>query len=54
MAKALDQDIVAEGVETEDHEQFLKSAGVERLQGYLFARPMPADQFLAYLTRAPG
>jgi len=37
--------VVAEGVETVDQEQFLKGEGCHQGQGYLYARPMPADDF---------
>jgi EAL domain-containing protein (putative c-di-GMP-specific phosphodiesterase class I) len=31
---------------------FLRSAGCERMQGYFFARPMPADAMEALLREA--
>ena len=34
-----------EGVESIDQEQFLKGEGCHQGQGYLYARPMPADDF---------
>jgi EAL domain-containing protein (putative c-di-GMP-specific phosphodiesterase class I) len=43
-ARALGIRIVAEGVEDESQAIFLRSAGCERMQGYWFARPMPAEQ----------
>jgi EAL domain-containing protein (putative c-di-GMP-specific phosphodiesterase class I) len=36
--------IVAEGVEEEAQAIFLRASGCDRMQGYWFARPMPADQ----------
>lgn len=46
MAKHLNLDVIAEGVET--HEQFkqLDSMGCEFYQGYHFGHPMPFDDFL--------
>ncbi|THD77910.1 MAG: bifunctional diguanylate cyclase/phosphodiesterase [Phenylobacterium sp.] len=48
-ARALGVSIVAEGVEEEAQALFLRSAGCERMQGYLFARPMPAAAMEAHL-----
>jgi len=50
-ARALGVRIVAEGVEDEGQALFLRSAGCERMQGYFFARPMPADQMEALLRQ---
>jgi diguanylate cyclase (GGDEF)-like protein len=43
-ARALGVSIVAEGVEDEAQALFLRAAGCDRMQGYLFARPMPAAE----------
>jgi EAL domain-containing protein (putative c-di-GMP-specific phosphodiesterase class I) len=51
MARALDLELVAEGVETEQQATSLRSAGVDRLQGYLLARPMPEHMLLDWLRR---
>ncbi len=37
--------VVAEGVETDGQFQFLLETGCDTFQGYLFARPMPIDEF---------
>jgi len=42
MARSLDVDVVAEGVETEEQVDELKRLGCRRAQGYLLARPMSA------------
>jgi EAL domain-containing protein (putative c-di-GMP-specific phosphodiesterase class I) len=51
-ARALGIRIVAEGVEEEAQAIFLRAAGCERMQGYWFARPMPADQMDARLRES--
>jgi EAL domain-containing protein (putative c-di-GMP-specific phosphodiesterase class I) len=51
MAKDLGLRCVAEGVETEAQQQFLTERGCDSLQGYLFARPMPADECRDWLRR---
>ena len=45
MARALDLKTVAEGVETPEQLETLKTVGVDELQGYLLGRPMPAADF---------
>lgn len=45
MARSLDLDIIAEGVETEAQRVWLQGAGVEMAQGYLFGRAMTPEAF---------
>lgn len=45
MAKELGIHTLAEGVETQEQYEFLRRIGCERLQGYLFGRPKPMDEF---------
>ncbi|WIT13939.1 EAL domain-containing protein [Paucibacter sediminis] len=49
MAHSLGLRTVAEGVETEQQRECLVACGVEQLQGFLIARPMPAQDLLAAL-----
>ncbi|AVS85710.1 diguanylate cyclase [Paracidovorax avenae] len=46
MARNLDLEVIAEGVETQEQREFLDRHGCDLYQGYLFARPMPAQDFL--------
>ncbi|NQD77463.1 cyclic diguanylate phosphodiesterase [Pseudomonas sp. CM27] len=46
--------IVAEGVETAAQRDYLARHDVDFQQGYLFAKPMPAAQFLEALAARPG
>ncbi|MBC7684500.1 MAG: EAL domain-containing protein, partial [Bdellovibrionales bacterium] len=49
MAHKLDLRVIAEGVETQEQCDLLLGAGCDYGQGYLFARPMPGEQFDALL-----
>ncbi len=51
MAQAMELKLVAEGVETEGHNQALLALGCEVMQGFLFARPMPEADMRAFLRR---
>lgn len=50
LAKKLGIYTVAEGVEEQQHIDLLREVGCDMVQGYYYARPMPADQFDALLS----
>lgn len=55
LSTRLDLGIVAEGVETTEQRDYLRRRGVQFLQGYLFAKPMPIAALLNTLKQAvPG
>ena len=49
LAHSLGLEATAEGVETEAQRSALAALGCDRAQGYLLARPLPADEVLAVL-----
>ncbi|MDX6719016.1 MAG: hypothetical protein QOJ63_1270 [Solirubrobacteraceae bacterium] len=52
MAHALGLTVVAEGVETREQEEYLRAFGCDRAQGYLYARPQPAQAITDVLAAA--
>jgi diguanylate cyclase (GGDEF)-like protein/PAS domain S-box-containing protein len=51
IGKTLGLIVTAEGVETEEQRAFLASTGCTELQGYLFSRPVPAEEIAELLDR---
>ncbi len=51
MGRELDIPVVAEGVETDAQAEFLRNLHCSRLQGFLIARPMAAEEFDVFLNR---
>jgi sensor c-di-GMP phosphodiesterase-like protein len=51
MAKTLNFVIVAEGIETKEQLDYLRAHNVDFGQGWLFAKAMPADEFIVYWDR---
>jgi EAL domain-containing protein (putative c-di-GMP-specific phosphodiesterase class I) len=49
MGKSLSLTVVAQGVETKDQAEFLRTHACDELQGFYFKRPLPADQFTRLL-----
>ncbi|GAA5316643.1 MAG: hypothetical protein AseanaTS_18470 [Candidatus Pelagadaptatus aseana] len=46
MAQRLSLEVVAEGVETREQYEYLDSLECEYIQGFYFAKPLPADEFM--------
>ena len=46
MAKQLDIQVISEGIETMEHELFLKEIGCDLAQGYRYGRPAPIEDYL--------
>ncbi|HEY9841218.1 MAG TPA: EAL domain-containing protein [Candidatus Obscuribacterales bacterium] len=51
MAHSLGMDVVAEGVETWNQLQFLRTHNCDHIQGYYFSQPLPPDDFIQLLDR---
>jgi len=49
MARSLNLTVLAEGVETEAQASFLRGRRCDAMQGYLFSRPLPAEEFAPLL-----
>jgi EAL domain-containing protein (putative c-di-GMP-specific phosphodiesterase class I) len=49
LARDLDIEVVAEGVETADQLEYLRQISCDEVQGYLISRPVSADGVLALL-----
>ena len=46
MIKGIGMDVVCEGVENQEHVDFLRSIGVRKVQGFYYAKPVPAEEFI--------
>ena len=54
MAHAMDIKIVSEGIETDEQLDMLKSINCEIGQGFLFAKPMPIDDYNKLIIESSG
>jgi EAL domain-containing protein (putative c-di-GMP-specific phosphodiesterase class I) len=54
MGRSLDLQVLAEGVETVQQLDFLRSNGCDAFQGYLCSKPLPAAEFAALLAGSGG
>lgn len=50
LAKSLDLEVIVEGVETIDQARLCKEFGADKLQGFLFSKPLSPDGFANFLS----
>jgi len=50
MAKFLEMNIIAEGVETDSQKKFLQQQGVQNFQGHIYSKPLPVKKFTELLS----
>ncbi len=54
MLHRIGAEVIAEGVETAEQASFFAEHGVEYLQGYFCARPMPEKNYISFIDRQAG
>ena len=45
LAHLLKHNVIAEGIDSEEQASLLREMGCDEIQGYIYSRPMPADEF---------
>lgn len=51
LAHGLRMKVIAEGVETQEQLDYLRSRGCDEIQGYLLCKPQPSDDVCAFMSR---
>ncbi|AWB56528.1 EAL domain-containing protein [Colwellia sp. Arc7-D] len=51
LGKQMGLKVIAEGIETTGQEAELKTLGCDEVQGFYYAKPMPADEFFSFLEK---
>ena len=54
LGRALNLKVIAEGVETKDHEAFLLDEGCDEVQGFRYSKPVRYSDFVAFATGYNG
>ena len=49
MAHSMNIKLIAEGIETKDEFDTMKTLGVDYIQGFYFSRPLPEHEFLKFM-----
>ena len=51
LARAMNMDVTAEGVETEEQAAMVRAAGCDQVQGWLYFKAMPAEEIVQHLNK---
>lgn len=54
LGRALNLKVIAEGVETKDHEEFLLNEGCDEVQGFRYSKPVPYQNFISFISSYNG
>ena len=54
LGHSLNLKVIAEGVETREHEAFLQAQGCDEVQGFRYSRPIPKEKFNAFMGEYSG
>ncbi|MBK7363215.1 MAG: EAL domain-containing protein [Micavibrio sp.] len=54
LGHSLNLKVIAEGVETKEHEKFLLAEGCDEAQGYRYCRPVPHEKFVEFAQNYDG
>jgi diguanylate cyclase (GGDEF)-like protein len=54
LGHSLNLKVIAEGVETKEHEEFLLKHHCDEVQGFRYSRPVPHDDFIAFIKNYDG
>ncbi|MGH1404681.1 MAG: putative bifunctional diguanylate cyclase/phosphodiesterase [Alphaproteobacteria bacterium] len=54
LGHSLNLKVIAEGVETKEHEKFLFDEGCDEVQGFRYSRPVPAEELLEFIRNYNG
>lgn len=54
LGHSLNLKVIAEGVETKDHEKFLADHGCDEVQGFRYSKPVPEDEFWKFVEGYNG
>ena len=50
MVQGMELEIVSEGIETKEQYEKMKDLNISYIQGYYFSKPLPAEEYLEFIT----